>query len=270
MADPSNYVSFADYLGLNDEAGQQMLSRTMEGSDKLRSEAEAATAARFNAAKGGTAAYEASGERERKALASYGDFMAGLSDPAKRQAMMEKAYGKGAVSALDSAFAGAAGGGRISAGQQDAQGMRRAAESSGIRDANRANQYQRMGDQQAANEKSYAADLQRRRDAQAAMLRKRADADENKRIDLYARQNIQNPMAYNGDEEYWDPIDTGILKNNQGKTNREVARERLAAEEKRRGQKFYYSGSSQAEPSSGWQGTNYVGNAGAPAGGYWK
>lgn len=189
MDEPSNYVNFADYLGLNDEAGQQMLSKTMEGGDKLRAEAESATAARFGAAKGGSAAYEASGERERKALASYGDFMAGLTDPAKRQAMMEKAYGKGAVSALDSAFAGSAGAGRIDAAQKDVQGLRHHAEDAGIRDSGRASAADAMNAKYAQQSKDYA---QRQAAGVERMRKAQADRDEElawKQMDEYDRRS---------------------------------------------------------------------------------
>lgn len=157
MAPPSNFVGFSEFMGLNDEAGQEMLRRTMAQGDPLRAEAEAATTARFNAAKGGTEAYAASGERERKGLASYASFMKGMTDPAARQALMEKVYGRGAVSALDDALMGSSGAGQIAQGQRDVRGMQHRAEEAGIRDDQRAAQYdkQRTGYEQQA--KDYAA-----------------------------------------------------------------------------------------------------------------
>ena len=130
MSDPESFVSFADYLGLNSGAGQQMLDRTMEGGNKLRDEAEAASQAHYGAARaagngeaGGEAAYARTGEQARKGLASYGEFMKGLKDPEARQVLMEKVYGKGAVSRWDAALMGGEGSGRIAQGQKDYQGM---------------------------------------------------------------------------------------------------------------------------------------------------
>ncbi len=116
----SDYVSFADYLGLNDESGRAMLEKTLEGGqgqlDGIQRSADAQLGAAGGAGRGqaagrgGRTAYDTSGEAVRTGLASYGEFMKGMNDPAARQALMEKTYGKGAVSWLDSALAGGSGG----------------------------------------------------------------------------------------------------------------------------------------------------------------
>ncbi len=130
MSDPNSFVNFADYMGLNDEAGQQMLDKTMTQGDDLRNAAQTSLDAHSAAARsagegraGGEEAFNKTGEQAHAGLASYGEFMAGMADPAKRQALMEKTYGRGATSWLDSAMTGAAGGGRIAAGAKDAADM---------------------------------------------------------------------------------------------------------------------------------------------------
>lgn len=112
MSGPEDFVSFGDYLGLNDEAGQAMLKRTMAeqspgmGIDRLRQLSEAHYNQAGDVGIGGDAAYQRTGDALKKGMASYGEFMKGMNDPAARQALMEKTYGKGATSAFDSALAG--------------------------------------------------------------------------------------------------------------------------------------------------------------------
>lgn len=204
MAPPSNFVSFADYLGLNEEAGNQMADRTLAQGDALRSEAEAATAARFSAAKGGRESYEASGERERKGLASYGEFMGSLNDPGKRKALMEKVYGKGAVSALDSALMRGAGGGRLDAAQDEGEAVFRRAEEAGIRNDNRAGAYeqQRTGYEQQA--KDYAAAQAGKRAALAKTREVNADREDWRKwnADEYARNSPDSGSYVNRQQDF--------------------------------------------------------------------
>lgn len=103
----SDFINFGDFLGLNDEAGQQMLERTLASGEQQR--AAAAKANTDHAANANTedeASYTASGEAARKATTSYATFMAQMNDPQERQGLMEKLYGRGG-GWLDSAVAGA-------------------------------------------------------------------------------------------------------------------------------------------------------------------
>lgn len=159
MADPTGYVNFADFLGLNDEAGKSMLDSQMSELERLRQAREAASDARFTAAKHGADAYAASGERERAALSSYGDFMKKMNDPKGRMELMEQTYGKGRVSALDAALAGAgSGAARIRDAQKGFEDAQHDAESRGIRDEGRAKHYQSQIEGYAQQEKDYAAE----------------------------------------------------------------------------------------------------------------
>ena len=109
MPGPSNFISFADYLGINEEAGQQMAERTLENSNggmtpqQMQEMAEKHYASARNAGDsdkdGGV--YKNTYETTQQGLASYSAFMKGMNDPAARRATMEKAYGNGAVSWLD-------------------------------------------------------------------------------------------------------------------------------------------------------------------------
>ncbi len=115
MSGPEDYVNFADYLGLNNEAGQDMLNRTVQGNqpkgglDDVRKLSQSQYDMAGDTSAGSDANYARVGDAARKGLAAYGDFMKGMNDPAYRQALMEKTYGRGAVSALDSAMAGTGG-----------------------------------------------------------------------------------------------------------------------------------------------------------------
>lgn len=254
MSPPSNFVSFADYLGLNEEAGQQMLDRTMAPGAKLRDEAMAATDARFSAAKGGAESYEKSGERERKGLASYGRFMKSLNDPADRQRLMEEVYGKGAVSALDSALVTGAGAGRLDAAQKEGQGVFRRAEEAGIRNDERAAAYekQRVGyEQQDASEK---ARRQANYDNQQAMKKKRAIDDENRRIDSWASSSSgYYGNAYRPDQEVGgDWFGANPFDPNPRETAREKERRGLAAREQATGRKWKAGASGTNSGGGGW------------------
>ena len=139
MASPSGFVNFAEYLGLNKEAGEQMTERLMGEGNKLRDEANAASdslyASASEAGEGGETnekSYVGAQERVRRGLTSYGKFMGGLNDPAERQVLMEKLYGKGSVSWLDSALAGGAGAGTFARGQDELAQTQRTALGRGV------------------------------------------------------------------------------------------------------------------------------------------
>lgn len=178
MSGPEDFVSFDDYLGLNQGAGEAMSNQLMSEGDKLRDEARAATDARFAAAKGGSDAYAASGQRETKALTSYGDFMQKMKDPAARQAAMAKVFGS--ANRFDAALTGAAGAGRMAQGDADLRGAQHYAEEAGIRNEPRAGQYDAMRQQYDQQTKSYDAAMKARRDAQTAGRAKQQSADEDK------------------------------------------------------------------------------------------
>ncbi len=108
MDNPSSFVSFADYLGLNDEDGQLMLEKTLAPAEKMRDDAQGAMEEQNSVANTWSAGekFDAAEEKARAGLASYGEYMQGMSDPAARQALMEKVYGKSSVSRFDEALMG--------------------------------------------------------------------------------------------------------------------------------------------------------------------
>lgn len=251
---PSDYIGFAEYLGLNDEAGKQMLAKTMQPGMALRNEATAATDARFQAAKNGSEAYAQSGERERKGLASYGEFMKGLQDPGARMALMEKVYGRGSVSALDSALTGASGAEAIDAGVKDAGRIQRRAEEAGMRNDERAAQYEK---QRTGYEQQDAAEKARRQanyDQQQAMLKKRAVDDENRRVDSWASSSSgYYGNAYRPDQEVGgDWFGANPFDPNPRETAREKERRGLAARERETGKKWKAGASGTNSGGGGW------------------
>lgn len=127
MPGPENFAAFQDYLGLNQGAADDMRSQvdasytgpreeqlaTLEQNHVNDAGAFGSASQTVDDSAHGTspysragAQYAQSGEAVRKGVASYSEFLSGMSDPAKRQALMEKTYGKGAVSALDTALTG--------------------------------------------------------------------------------------------------------------------------------------------------------------------
>lgn len=192
MADPSTFVNWNDYLGLNEGVGETMANRTLEEADKLQADARAAADARFGAARGAgetgnLKAYEAAGEKSRKALASYGEFMQSLKAPAARQALMEKVYGKGSVSARDAAMMGAQGAGRIQSEQRDFNKAQGYAEERDIAAGGRYSDAKRRTAAAAEEKARYEAGLQATQDRREALRKRRAQEDEDRTLLNYAR-----------------------------------------------------------------------------------
>ncbi len=192
-----DFLNWSDYMGLNSEAAEAMGQRTMVQGTKLRGDADAAISQRYKlsraAGEGSEAdgvAYDASAEKVRTGLASYGEFMKGMSDPAARQALMEKTYGKGAVSWLDSAMAG---GGRGADGMRDARQFETYAGDMNDRGEDRRTEY--LG----------KATAQRAADAEDVRVRQAAyDAREKNRLgeeyaqQLFAGSTSNDPSAQQG------------------------------------------------------------------------
>ncbi len=115
MSDPSQFVSFADYLGLNQDAGQSMTDRAVgdyhdgKSLDDITKLSDQNLAYANNTQKDG-GVYGSTKEAVRTGLTSYGDFLKRMSTPEGRQSLMEDTYGKGHVSALDAAISGNSGG----------------------------------------------------------------------------------------------------------------------------------------------------------------
>lgn len=209
MGAPSNFVSFADYAGLNQQAGQQMLDRATSGAGKLRADAVSASDAHYNAARaagngetGGVAEFERTGEQARKGLASYGEFMQSLRDPGARQALMEKTYGKGAVSALDSALAGSAGAGQIANGQRDARQLGTQLEGRDIDADARRQMYSAQSAAQTKENARGAAERARRRAELAKISAVNREREEWKQINDYEDKFRQNSPSKDRYDHY--------------------------------------------------------------------
>lgn len=228
MSGPEDFVSFDDYLGLNQGAGEAMSNQLMSEGDKLRDEARAATDARFAAAKGGSDAYAASGQRETKALTSYGDFMQKMKDPAARQAAMAKVFGS--ANRFDAALTGAAGAGRMAQGDADLRGAQDYSKNAAARDVGRAAEYDRMAGLYAQQEKEYEAALKAKRDAQTAGRAKRVTDDENSRIDSYARAEGYWRGNYRPDQSVGGGGFFDSTKDPFDKSGQQTARQQAAKE----------------------------------------
>ena len=184
MSDPSDYVGWEEYLGLNREAGESMLAPTMAEGETIRTDALGAVQRRRDAARGagmgevgGEEEYARAGEQARQGVASYGEFMQAMVDPASRRALMEKTYGKGRVSWLDSATAGGAGAERIAVGGVDARRLAQTEEEAGWKAEDRKSGYAR---QAAMDTKEKARGTEQRQvafDARQKLLAEREQAD---------------------------------------------------------------------------------------------
>jgi hypothetical protein len=123
VASPTNFVSFADYLGLNAEDAKRMSDSAFQGAGTDSGALEGLAGKQYGLEQGqvegtDTGQYEAAGEKARTGLASYGTFLKKMSDPAERQQMLEEAFGKGSVNSLDTALAGVGGQSRVASEQE--------------------------------------------------------------------------------------------------------------------------------------------------------
>jgi hypothetical protein len=233
----SEYLDWQTYMGLNAEAGQAAGQRLGTQGAKLRGEAEAAGNAHYGAAREGGAQFEQTGERARKGLASYSEFMQGMADPAARQALMEKTYGKGAVSAIDAAMTG---GGNY---KGDFQKFQNGQESQGMRADERRGDY---GRRDAISADAQAQEQVRQQgvyDKNQAAMKKRAEDDENASVDAYGRWYMGD--NYNPNQAYGGTNYSGEGSLNQatgggsaGNTSREYMRGLKKQHEARTGRAF--------------------------------
>ena len=268
MADPSNFVNFSDYLGLNDEAGNQMFDRIGGEGARLRDDVYGAIDAQENAGgRDGVAAFEVAGERTRKGLASYGEYMAALRDPARRQELMEKTYGKGSVSALDAALTQAATGtagkmGAMRADQTEVDRFAKLRGERGLQNAQSTDAYRKA-------DAEYDAVLAEKRAAHKKAMDQRAVDDEDARVDDWvrnsgdgdgysatgnARDYDPNAMISGGSSMGWD-----LMKNPLGQAMNAPVKARDAA---RKGMAGWEAG------KNSYAGRKWVKGASAGGGGY--
>ncbi len=103
----SDFIDFASFMGLNEGAGKQILEKTLNEGEQKRAAAERANEMVGEGAQTEDAgAFDALKEKARTTLSDYSSFMARMNDPAARQALIEKAYGRGSGGWLDSAVSG--------------------------------------------------------------------------------------------------------------------------------------------------------------------
>ncbi len=202
MSDPGNFTSFSDYLGLNQEAGASMRQaandsykgpREQQLGDLEQQHVKAAGAAGWGAP-GSLANSQALGESVRTGMASYGEFLKGMADPAARQALMEKTYGKGAVSAMDSALTGNGGG--MTAANSQINRMQTGAESADI-NAQRA--YQTNKASEAVGERNTASAV-----ANAKLAKQQRDAAISKSAEDSRERKINAWMQMKSGGQKWD------------------------------------------------------------------
>ncbi len=212
MSGPEDFTSFADYMGLNNEAGQAMLKRTQGNyafnnptdDGLLQQSQNNLNLSRRAGEQGGSEAdtWNANNQYVQKGMASYGEFMAGMNDPAKRQALMEKTYGKGAASWLDSAVAGSDTGAadRFASTKQTVDAQAKAG-------ADRFGAGAKYTADIAAGDARGEAAHQARMDAQNQMLAKRSAADRIRKITAYGKwweKNRGDGVVGGGFDPYHD------------------------------------------------------------------
>ena len=199
MSDPNSFVNFSDYLGLNQGAGDAMRAKTTADyhgpnadsiqalSDQHYTEAGAAGEGQ----PGAEAQYERSGQGVQQGIATYGEFLQGMADPAKRQALMEKTYGPGAVSAFDAALT-SNGGGQAGAKAQINQ-LQTTTGTQGMAADQRQQLYQNQTAAQNAENARGAAARQNAENAKEARAASMAKAEK-----YQVAEDARNGIAHNG------------------------------------------------------------------------
>ncbi len=248
--DPENFVSFSDYMGLNDQAGKDAMARLMAsktGTDadpeKVRANALAhegmaqeqgyganttQSDGNINPSLAGVTdvsggAYDSTAAAASSGLTAYGDFIKAAGDPQARQAAMAKLYG-GNFNALDSDVAGTGGGAQVAAEKANAGDLA----SFVNRRMEGADNYFKAGQTQRTSDDKWAADDKVRRQQQYDKQQEAAAASEKKRQDDMARSYyVANMESGVGWHEY-----------GKGKTDREDALAAMDAESKRTGKKW--------------------------------
>lgn len=261
---PSGFLNFGDYMGLNAEATDAMQRRVGAQGDKLRDSALRAGDARYGAARSGSLKeYERTGEAARQGLAAYGDWAQGMVDPAARQALMEKTYGKGAVSAMDSAMMGNA-----SSNARDFDQTQQQMNAQGTRADERYSVDTKLRGQQAEADKSFADSRQASYDKHQAMLKKRAQEDDDRRVDAFGRWRMghnYNPLQAYGATNYMGEGELNKMTSPGQQTNDTNSRMRtrtlLKEHEKRTGRAWHSSSGKMrgAWDTSGDEGDDYGG-----------
>ncbi len=240
---PSDFISMSDYMGLNAEDVRMMEERMMAEGNKLRDTAMGDSAAHYSAAEkaglgedGGQAAYEQAGEQARVGMASYSEFMGGMSDPAKRQALMEKVYGKGAASWMDSAMMG----GSANRFDDSARKTQHEFDANEAGAANRLGQYQQIGAERERQRKKSEMDRIDKENLVKRQAAQKAEDEENARIDAYgAAAADKEGGPYDAHGTTWSgKVDWGGIFGSPSKdpsygniNQREWARQKLYARE---------------------------------------
>lgn len=207
MSGPEDFISYADYAGLNEGEGQRMLEEAMKRQltgDASPEQIQQNAMNQYYAGGQEGSGFDDYGKRVQQGMASYGEFVEAMRDPAKRQALLEKVYG-GWATGLDSSLVGGQTGGlrqnlhNFANGIDQLQG--RALEHKKLWDNDRAAYAQQkyFYDQDQAKKKA-------RRDAEA---RVRAHADS---IGLGDRPGhsltaeFMPGSSYSFKQQYWDPV----------------------------------------------------------------
>lgn len=212
MADPSNFVNWSDYLGVNQEAADAMTKRLMDPLNQQAGQLGTQQAnfigdAEQNGQTHGGYAYGSSGGEQNyhNSLMSYGDAVERMRDPAARASVMQKQFGSG--SAIDSAMVGA-NGGQLQQLEQSKQGVFRGDENMQTEVTNRFAQGRSERAQWDAADTAYQARKQAAYDQNQKDAAAKAQDAKNKPIDMYAK-NIDPNYDPNGTSQvegsnFWD------------------------------------------------------------------
>ncbi len=241
---PDDFYSFSDFLGLNKGAGDQMEASALDSYDgmnlkdiqKLSQENYAASGnvgktvndgqvynpktgkyemATHDTGDGGV--YDSTKAGISSGLTSYSEFLKGMNDPASRQATLEKVYGKGNVSWLDSALSGAGGGGRLESAQDRLKKVQSSTDAMGVMAGERRAGAIKQRDTAKATALAEQAKKQADYDKRVAFEKKYKEDTENARVDDWVKRSGNSAFSSGfGRMGTYDPKDTMRGEKDQG------------------------------------------------------
>jgi hypothetical protein len=185
---PGPFVSFRDFMGLQGDAGDTMMSAAI-GREGLGDLDQSVGSLGALASAGDVSGVQKGAEALRAKTISYGEYLKSLHDPSSRAALVEKVYGKSGAgaTALNSMVAGA---GRMAMGGAEAQlAADKARIEDGIGRASTLADVQKKGAEASAADD--AARVKRQAEWAGQTRRKQYEEDEQRRIDAWGQANLK-------------------------------------------------------------------------------
>ncbi len=155
MNPQDGWVNFADYLELNRDASQRQLQGALDeqapNAETIRTNAQRQRAQAFNAGMSGEEQNNGFGAQSQKLSMEYGQFVEGLSDPARLEAFFAKRSG-GGNSMLDAGLASVAGAGQIQEAQKGLSQLRQYVDTASADTERRTQEGAQFGERQRATD----------------------------------------------------------------------------------------------------------------------